>query len=105
MTASEKQERKRAYWNKYYREHRERRRAQQKAYYLRNCEWICAKAKEKRDKAKRDKEQAEAVKEALSQDEIIADVYDKEEIYPNCTVQILTNTITGKVSVGWWRNE
>mgnify|MGYP007133791481 CR=1 FL=1 len=31
------------------------------------------------------------------------DIYDKEEIYPNCTVQVLTNTVTGKVSVGWWR--
>lgn len=33
------------------------------------------------------------------------DIYDKEEIYPNCTVQVLTNTVTGKVSVGWWRND
>lgn len=31
--------------------------------------------------------------------------YDKEEIYENCTVQVLTNTTTGEVSVGWWRNE
>lgn len=31
--------------------------------------------------------------------------YDKEEIYENCTVQILTNTNTGDVSVGWWKNE
>lgn len=30
-------------------------------------------------------------------------VYDKEEIIENCTVQILTNTVTGEVSVGWWR--
>lgn len=32
-------------------------------------------------------------------------VYDKEEIYENCTVQVLTNTETGEVSVGWWQNE
>lgn len=32
-------------------------------------------------------------------------IFDKETIYPNCTVQILTNTITGEESVGWWRNE
>ena len=32
-------------------------------------------------------------------------LFDKEETYPNCTVQILTNTITGEQSVGWWRNE
>ena len=32
-------------------------------------------------------------------------LYDKEEIYENCTVQILTNTITGKTSIGWWQND
>lgn len=32
-------------------------------------------------------------------------VFDKEEIYENCTVQVLTNTVTGEVSVGWWRND
>lgn len=31
--------------------------------------------------------------------------YDKEEIHENCTVQVLTNTKTGEVSVGWWENE
>ena len=31
--------------------------------------------------------------------------FDKEEIFENCTVQVLTNTATGEVSVGWWRNE
>ena len=31
--------------------------------------------------------------------------YDKEGIYHDCTVQVLTNTVTGEVSVGWWRNE
>ena len=28
--------------------------------------------------------------------------YDKEETHENCTVQVLTNTETGDVSVGWW---
>ena len=32
-------------------------------------------------------------------------IFDKEEIYPNCTVQVLTNTVTGEVSIGWWKNE
>lgn len=32
-------------------------------------------------------------------------IYDKEETYENCTVQVLTNTVTGDVSVGWWQNE
>lgn len=31
-------------------------------------------------------------------------LFDKVEEYENCTVQVLTNTITGEVSVGWWRN-
>ena len=31
--------------------------------------------------------------------------YDKEETHNNCTVQVLTNTRTGKTSVGWWRNK
>ena len=32
-------------------------------------------------------------------------LFDKEEIYKNCTVQVLTNTVTGEVSVGWWKND
>lgn len=31
-------------------------------------------------------------------------MYDKEETFPDCTVQVLTNTATGEVSVGWWKN-
>lgn len=30
-------------------------------------------------------------------------VFDKEEIFYGCTVQVLTNTKTGEVSVGWYR--
>ena len=29
-------------------------------------------------------------------------IYDQEEIHHNCTVQVLTNSLTGEVSVGWW---
>lgn len=32
-------------------------------------------------------------------------IYDQEEIFPDCTVQVLTNTATGDVSVGWWIND
>lgn len=32
-------------------------------------------------------------------------IYDQEEIHENCTVQLLRNSITGEVSVGWWDNE
>lgn len=31
-------------------------------------------------------------------------LYDEEELHHNCTVQILRNSITGEVSVGWWEN-
>lgn len=32
-------------------------------------------------------------------------IFDQEEIHENCTVQVLTNSMTGEVSVGWWENE
>ena len=44
----------------------------------------------------------------MDDDEILAvetSIFDQEEIYPNCTVQVLTNSVTGEVSVGWWRND
>lgn len=31
-------------------------------------------------------------------------VYDQEETVEGCTVQILTNSETGDVSVGWWKD-
>ena len=31
-------------------------------------------------------------------------IYDEEETYSDCTVQVLKNSVTGKVSVGWWKN-
>lgn len=36
--------------------------------------------------------------------EIEPNIYDIEEIYPNCTVQVLRNSVTGEISVGWWPN-
>ena len=36
---------------------------------------------------------------------IETNIFDKETTIENCTVQILENSITGEVSVGWWRNE
>ena len=32
-------------------------------------------------------------------------MYDQEEVHNNCTVQVLTNSVTGEVSVGWWDND
>lgn len=61
---------------------------------------------------KTNKNKTEAIREAIRSfpinDEIFdvdMDIYDQEETYPNCTVQVLTNTVTGKVSIGWWRND
>ena len=31
-------------------------------------------------------------------------LFDIEEIHENCTVQILKNSITGGISIGWWEN-
>ena len=35
---------------------------------------------------------------------IETNLFDIEEVYPNCTVQVLTNSVTGEVSVGWFEN-
>lgn len=43
--------------------------------------------------------------EELRKNDTIDNLYDKEEIFPNCTVQVWTNTKTGKVSIGWWPND
>lgn len=32
------------------------------------------------------------------------EIFDKEELHNDCTVQIWENTETGAVSVGWWEN-
>ena len=31
-------------------------------------------------------------------------IFDKEEIFPDCTVQVLTTTATGETRVGWGKN-
>ena len=31
-------------------------------------------------------------------------IFDKETIYENCTVQIWENSVTGDISIGWWQN-
>ena len=41
----------------------------------------------------------------LQEQTVETNIYDQEEIHPNCTVQILKNSVTGEVSVGWWENE
>ena len=45
------------------------------------------------------------LEDAEEQPEVHTILYDKEELYENCTVQVLTNTVTGDVSVGWWEND
>lgn len=37
-----------------------------------------------------------------SQEEHDLEMFDEEEIYEGCTVQVLRNSKTGEVSIGWW---
>lgn len=32
-------------------------------------------------------------------------MYDYVEIFPNCTVEILQNSVTGEKSIGWYENK
>lgn len=41
----------------------------------------------------------------VSGDGDVMEFYNQEEIYENCTVQVLSNTYTGRTSVGWWQNK
>lgn len=34
-----------------------------------------------------------------------SNLYDQEEVHDNCTVQILRNSYTGKISIGWYENK
>ena len=36
-------------------------------------------------------------------DDVSFSLYDREDIIEGCTVHILTNTVTGEQSIGWWR--
>lgn len=36
---------------------------------------------------------------------IVTSMFDQEEIHRNCTVQILKNSVTGEISIGWWEND
>lgn len=46
---------------------------------------------------------SELKKQASTKSQVKTNIYDTEEIHHNCTVQILTNSVTGDVSVGWWK--
>lgn len=37
--------------------------------------------------------------------QITTNIYDTEEIHHGCTVQVLRNSVTGDVSVGWWEEK
>lgn len=44
------------------------------------------------------------VENVVNMENMEINIYDEEETYPDCTVQVLKNSVTGKVSVGWWKN-
>lgn len=43
--------------------------------------------------------------EELSEQNITTNIFNKSTTYTNCTVEVLENTATGDVSVGWYRTE
>lgn len=38
-------------------------------------------------------------------EEIETNVFDVEEVHPNCTVIIWKNSVTGEYSIGWYDND
>ena len=44
------------------------------------------------------------VENVVNMENMEINIYDEEETYPDCTVQVLKNSVTGKISVGWWKN-
>lgn len=36
---------------------------------------------------------------------VTSGMFDIEELHENCTVQILRNSYTGEMSLGWWENK
>ena len=43
--------------------------------------------------------------ERKKKETVETNIFDKEETFTDCTVQVLTNTVTGETSVGWWHND
>lgn len=43
--------------------------------------------------------------ESINNTVVKTDIYDIEEVHPNCTVQVWRNSQTGEESIGWWENE
>jgi len=44
------------------------------------------------------------LKERVRTPKVATSVFDKQTILKDCTVQILENSVTGEVSIGWWKN-
>jgi len=44
------------------------------------------------------------VTEPVEFESVTTGMFDIEELHPNCTVQILKNSVTGEMSLGWWEN-
>ena len=49
--------------------------------------------------------QLRAIADALAAKDINVPIYDEEEIYHNCTVQVWKHSKTGEVSIGWWKED
>lgn len=38
-------------------------------------------------------------------EKVSVNLFDEMEVHENCTVEILKNTATGQISVGWYKND
>lgn len=45
------------------------------------------------------------VNDFINKTAVQCNLFDERVVYPNCTVEIWRNSLTGDESVGWWRNE
>mgnify|MGYP007101876401 CR=1 FL=1 len=71
-------------------------------YIMGYCADALMAAAKRTEKSRQEEPQAEDTGADM---DISMSLYDQEELYPDCTVQVLTNTVTGETSVGWWRND
>ena len=54
------------------------------------------------DRLRRIADELREIADELAAGEIDVPIYDQEEIHHGCTVQVLRNSVTGAVSIGWW---
>lgn len=66
------------------------------------CRWPYETAVEEQLLEKCEHCPVQAVLNGQPPDSVILSIYDQEEVYQNCTVQVLKNSYTGDISIGFW---